>query len=66
MSVIWPGQSMPRECGSRDSSTYVRVIHRQSTPIGRLTRKIHCQSRPLVSTPPTNGPSANEAPMAAP
>ena len=66
MSVIWPGQSMPCAFGSRDSCTYVRVIHRQSAPIGRLTRKIHCQSRPLVSTPPTNGPSANDAPMAAP
>ncbi len=66
VSVIWPAQSMPWAFGSRDSCTYVRVIHRQSAPIGRLTRKIHCQSRPLVSTPPTNGPSANDAPMAAP
>ena len=66
MSVIWPGQSTPCAFGSRDSSTYLRVIHRHSSPIGTLTRKIHCQSRPLVSRPPTSGPIANEAPIAAP
>ena len=35
-------------------------------PIGMLIRKIHCQSSPLVSTPPTSGPIANEAPIVAP
>ena len=66
VSAIWPGTSTGGVAGSRDSWTLVRVIHRQKMPIGMLIRKIHCQSRPLVSAPPTSGPMANEAPMVAP
>jgi hypothetical protein len=35
-------------------------------PIGMLTRKIARQPNSSVSPPPTNGPSANDAPIAAP
>ena len=66
MSAICPGTSTGGVAGSRDSWTLVRVIHRQKSPIGMLMRKIHCQSRPLVSAPPTSGPMAKEAPMVAP
>jgi hypothetical protein len=38
----------------------------QAIPIGRLMRKIQRQSSPLVSAPPTSGPTANEAPIVAP
>ena len=57
---------MRRGFGSFDSSTKRRVIPMQSSPSGRLTRKMKRQSRPLVSAPPTSGPTANDAPIAAP
>jgi hypothetical protein len=66
VSVIWPGQSIRRATGSRDSATYARVATMQAMPIGRLMRKIQRQSRPLVRAPPTSGPMANEAPIVAP
>jgi hypothetical protein len=66
VSVICPGQSMRRGCGSRDSATRVNVIASAAIPIGMLIRNTHCQSRPLVSAPPTSGPTANEAPIVAP
>ena len=57
---------MRRGFGSFDSSTQRRVMPMQSSPSGRLTRKMKRQSRPLVSAPPTSGPTANDAPIAAP
>ena len=57
---------MRRAFGSRDSSTYLRVIASAATPIGMLIRKIERQPKPLVSPPPTSGPTANEAPIVAP
>jgi hypothetical protein len=66
VSVIWPGQSIPRAAGSRDSCTYARVAAMQSSPIGRLMRKIQRRSRPLVRAPPTSGPTAKDAPIVAP
>ena len=65
-STDWPSLSTFGARGSLDSSTFARVIQRHHAPIGRLTRKIHCQSRPLVSAPPTSGPTANAPPMVAP
>ena len=35
-------------------------------PIGTLTRNTHSQPSHSVSAPPTNGPSANDAPIVAP
>ena len=35
-------------------------------PIGTLTKKIASQPMPSVSTPPTSGPTATEAPVTAP
>jgi hypothetical protein len=57
---------MRRAFGSRDSTTYLRVIRIAARPTGMLMRKIHRQSRPLVSAPPTSGPNANDPPMVAP
>ena len=37
-----------------------------TTPIGTLTRKIADQPKPSVSSPPTSGPTASPAPIAAP
>ena len=37
-----------------------------ATPIGTLTKKIHCQPMPVVMIPPTTGPTATAAPVTAP
>jgi hypothetical protein len=66
LSVIWPGQSSPRAFGSRDSRTQRAVPTRPMIPSGTLTRKTASQPNPVVSAPPTAGPTANEAPIVAP
>jgi hypothetical protein len=66
ISRNWPAQSSPRAAGSRDSTTYRSVAQMQNSPIGMLTKKIQRQSSPLVSAPPTSGPTAKEAPIVAP
>ena len=37
-----------------------------ATPIGTLTQKIQCQSRPSVTAPPTSGPRATARPASPP
>ena len=49
-----------------DSVTLRSVMASATAPIGTLMRKIDCQPRPVVSAPPTSGPTANEPPMVAP
>ena len=66
ISVTCPGTSIRRGVGSRPSGTERKVIQRTAAPIGTLTRKIARQPNSSVSPPPMNGPSANEAPIAAP
>ena len=36
------------------------------SPIGTLTKKIHCQPRPSTSTPPASGPTSVATPAVAP
>jgi hypothetical protein len=36
-----------------------------SSPIGTLIQKIHCQSRPSITSPPTSGPQATAMPVTA-
>jgi hypothetical protein len=66
LNVTTPGMSTPPWLASRDSRTFVRVIHRQSAPIGMLMKKIHSQPMPSTSAPPTSGPIATAAPVVAP
>ena len=37
-----------------------------STPIGTFSQKIHCQSRPSTTAPPTTGPTATPRPLMPP
>ncbi len=57
---------MRRGVGSRPSATERMVIQMTTAPIGTFTQKIARQPNRSVSEPPMKGPSANEAPMAAP
>ena len=66
VSVTRPSRSTRGARGSFDSATYVRTIHTHASPSGRLMRKIHRQSRPEVSTPPTSGPMENAPAIVAP
>ena len=61
-----PIQSGRPACGSLLSSTLVSVTASASTQIGMFTQKIQCQDRPLVSTPPSTGPTATATPVVAP
>ena len=65
-NVSSPGQSSRPPLGACDSSTFASVIAIAPMPIGTLTRKIASQPMPSVSTPPTSGPTATEAPVTAP
>ena len=65
-NVTRPGQSMRAPLGACDSSTCVSASAIATIPTGRLTRKIASQPMPSVSTPPTSGPTATEAPVTAP
>lgn len=47
-------------------SSIQRVAYSIATPRGMLTTKMARQSIQSVSTPPSSGPMANEAPMVAP
>ena len=63
--VAWPAQSMRRRAGR---ATPRRSVCQPDAggPIGMLMRKIHCQSRPLVSSAATSGPTAKAPPIVAP
>ena len=61
-----PIQSGRPACGSRLSSTRVSVTASARMQIGMFTQKIQCQDRPLVSTPPSTGPTATATPVVAP
>ncbi len=65
-NVSRPGQSMRPPLGACDSWTCASASAIAPIPIGRLTRKIASQPMPSVSTPPTSGPTATEAPVTAP
>src|SRR3954468_3458177 len=65
MSSVWPAQSIGRLCCSRPSWMR-RTTASAARPIGTLRKKMARQSSQLVSTPPTSGPTANEAPIVAP
>ncbi len=64
--VAAPGQSTGSASGARDSASLFRVSAIAAIPIGTLTKKIHSQPRPSVSTPPTRGPIATAPPIVAP
>ena len=64
--VTNPGQSSRPLRGSRDSCTRCSVSAIAAIPIGTLTKKIASQPMPSVSTPPTSGPTATDAPVTAP
>lgn len=49
--------------GSTGTSQYARTS--PSTPIGTLTKKIHCHPSPSTSTPPASGPARLAAPAVA-
>ena len=66
MNVTQPGQSGRRAPGARDSATRVRVTNSAAIPIGTLTKKIQRHERPLVSAPPSTGPTATATPVIAP
>ena len=66
MNSTNPIQSGRRATGERDSATRSSVITRATTPIGRLTKKIHRQDRPEVRIPPSSGPMATASPVTAP
>ena len=66
VSVTWPGQSSRRAFGSRDSRTQRAVMAMPATPSGTFTKNTASQPSPVVSAPPTAGPTANEAPIVAP
>ena len=58
-----------RSSGPRGRATprpSATVATSASRPSGTLIRKIERQPKPLVSAPPTSGPTANEAPIVAP
>ncbi len=61
-----PIQSGRPAFGSRVSSTLVSVTKIAKTQIGMLTQKIQCHESPLVSTPPSTGPTATATPVVAP
>ena len=65
-NVTRPIQSTRVASGSRDSATRERVSATAKTPIGTLTKKIHCQPMPAVMIPPMTGPTATAAPLTAP
>ena len=61
-----PIQSMRRSLASFDSCTRLKVMAMATTPTGTLTKKIHRHPSPLVSAPPTSGPTATAPPITAP
>ena len=61
-----PNQSGRPASGSLDSTTRVSETASATRQIGMLTKKIHRQDRPLVSTPPRTGPIATATPVVAP
>ena len=52
--------SGPRLSRMRVSTSGIAI-----TPIGTLSQKIHSQSRPSTTAPPTSGPRATETPVIA-
>ena len=66
VSVTRPGTSTRGARGSRDSRTSRSVTASATIPIGMFTRNTQRQSSAVVSTPPTAGPIANDAPIVAP
>ncbi len=66
MNSAKPGQSGRLARGSRDSDTRMTVRMTAMTPMGALTKKIHRQEMPDVSTPPSSGPIATASPVTAP
>ncbi len=61
-----PAQSTRRPAAPFDSGTTRSVSQIDTALTGRFTKKIHRQPGPSVSTPPTIGPSAADAPLTAP
>lgn len=61
----WPIQSIRRGSGFFDSRSRTVPI-RQSSPSGRLTKKIERQPTDAVSRPPSKGPNAKAPPIVAP
>jgi hypothetical protein len=61
-----PAQSGRLACGARDSATLYTLMITAAMPIGALTKKIHRQDRPSVSSPPSSGPMATASPVTAP
>ena len=64
--VISPATSRRLLPGSLMLTMRVRETARVAIPMGMLTKKIHRQPRPLVSAPPTRGPTATAPPTVAP
>ena len=64
--VTKPIQSTRWAAGSRESEIRVKVTRTAPMPMGRFTKKIHCQPIPLVIAPPTSGPTAMAPPRTAP
>lgn len=61
-----PAQSVRRSRAPCDSGTVLPVSQMAATLTGRLTKKIHRQPGPSVSSPPTTGPIAAAPPATAP
>ncbi len=61
-----PSQSGRPACGLLLSSTRVSVTVSANTQIGMFTQKIQCHDSPLVSSPPSTGPTATATPVVAP
>ncbi len=61
-----PNQSGRPARGSCDSLTRHAAIAMVPRQIGMLTKKIQRQEMPLVSTPPSTGPTATATPVVAP
>ena len=61
-----PAQSGRLACGARDSATFSTLMMTAAMPIGAFTKKIHRQDSPLVSSPPSSGPTATARPVTAP
>ena len=61
-----PNQSGRPARGSCDSWTRVTAMTIATRQIGMLTKKIQRHERPLVSTPPSTGPTATATPVVAP
>jgi hypothetical protein len=56
-----PAQSGRLACGERDSATLNTLMTTAAMPIGALTKKIHRQDSPVVSSPPSSLAAANWA-----